>query len=181
MPAPLRILLSGAVRDCLGDRLAGVLGMWPFALLSLDTLATSPVADADIAFISRDATGRSTKHEVASALQACYDTLRNAPSLQWVHIHSAGADRPVYGELQARGVAITTSSRTNAQVVAQTAIAGLLALPRRFPQLMAAQSSHTWAPLIDSNGVALPRDIDGQPRSLSASMRCTGCCRRPTG
>ncbi len=162
MPEPLRILLSDAARDCLGDRLAGVLGTRPFALLSLDTLATSPVADADIAFISRDVTGRSTKHELAPALQACYDTLRNAPSLQWAHIHSAGADRPVYGELQARGVAITTSSGTNARVVAQTAIAGLLALARRFPQLMAAQRSHNWAPLIDSSGVALPRDLDGQ-------------------
>jgi phosphoglycerate dehydrogenase-like enzyme len=107
-------------------------------------------------------TGRSTKHELAPALQACYNTLRHAPSLRWVHIHSAGADRPVYGDLQSRGVAITTSSGTNAMVVAQTAIAGLLALARHFPQLMAAQRSHTWAPLIDSNGIALPRDLDGQ-------------------
>jgi phosphoglycerate dehydrogenase-like enzyme len=162
MPAPLRILLSDAARDCLGPRIANALGSRPFELLSVNALGTSPVADADIAFISRDVTGRSTKHELAPALQACYDTLRHAPSLQWVHIHSAGADRPVYGDLQARGVAITTSSGTNAAVVAQTAIAGLLALARHFPQLMAAQRSHTWAPLIDSNGIALPRDIDGQ-------------------
>ena len=66
------------------------------------------------------------------APQACYDTLRRAPSLQGVHIHSAGADRLVYGELQTRGVAITTSSGTDAQVVAQTAIAGLLALAGAF-------------------------------------------------
>jgi D-2-hydroxyacid dehydrogenase (NADP+) len=162
MPAPLRILLSDAARDCLGPRIANALGARPFELLSINTLATSLVGDADIAFISRDVTGRSTKHELAPALQACYDTLRRAPSLQWVHIHSAGADRPVYGDLQARGVAITTSSGTNASVVAQTAIAGLLALARRFPQLMAAQRSHTWAPLIDSNGIAFARDLDGQ-------------------
>lgn len=162
MPAPLRILLSDAARECVGPRLANVLGARPFELLSINALATGPVADADIAFISRDVTGRSTKHELAPTLQACYDTLRHAPSLQWVHIHSAGADRPVYGDLKARGVAITTSSGTNAAVVAQTAIAGLLALARHFPQLMAAQRSHTWAPLIDSNGIALPRDIDGQ-------------------
>ena len=162
MSAPLRILLSDAARECVGPRIANVLGARPFELLSINALATEPVADADIAFISRDVTGRSTKHELAPALQACYDTLRGAPSLQWVHIHSAGADRPVFGELQARGVAVTTSSGTNAQVVAQTAIAGLLALARRFPQLMAAQRSRTWAPLIDSNGIALPRDLDGQ-------------------
>ena len=166
MPAPLRILLSDAARDCLGPRITSALGPRPFELLSINALATSPTADAisdaHIAFISREVTGRSTKHELAPALQACYDTLRRAPSLQWVHIHSAGADRPVYGDLQARGVAITTSSGTNASVVAQTAIAGLLALARHFPQLMAAQRSHTWAPLIDSNGIALPRDLDGQ-------------------
>lgn len=162
MPNPIRILLSDAARDSLGPRIAGALGPQTFELLSINALATSPVADADIAFISRDVTGRSTKDELAPALQACYDTLRRAPSLQWVHIHSAGADRPVYGDLRARGVAITTSSGTNAAVVAQTAIAGLLALARRFPQLMAAQRSHTWAPLIDSNGIARPRDLDGQ-------------------
>jgi phosphoglycerate dehydrogenase-like enzyme len=162
MSAPLRILLSDAARECVGPRIAAALGSRPFELLSIDALATAPVVDADIAFISRDVTGRSTKHELAPALQACYDTLRHAPSLQWVHIHSAGADRPVYGDLQARGVAVTTSSGTNASVVAQTAIAGLLALARHFPQLMAAQRNHTWAPLIDSNGIALPRDLDGQ-------------------
>jgi phosphoglycerate dehydrogenase-like enzyme len=162
MSAPLRILLSDAARDCLGPRIADALGSRPFELLSINALATAPVLDADIAFISRDVTGRSTKHELAPALQACYDTLRHAPSLQWVHIHSAGADRPVYGDLQARGVAITTSSGTNATVVAHTAIAGLLALARHFPQLMAAQRSRTWAPLIDSNGVAFARDLDGQ-------------------
>ena len=137
MPAPLRILLSDAARDCLGPRITSALGPRPFELLSINVLATSPTADAisdaPIAFISRDVTGRSTKHELAPALQAWYDTLRRAPSLQWVHIHSAGADRPVYGDLQARGVAITTSSGTNASVVAQTAVAGLLALARHFP------------------------------------------------
>ena len=156
MSAPLRILLSDAARECLGPRLASALGQRPFELLSINALATSPVADADIAFISRDVTGRSTKHELAPALQACYDTLRHAPSLRWVHIHSAGADWPVYGDLRARGVAITTSSGTNASVVA-----GLLALARHFPQLIAAQRSHTWAPLINNNGIALPRDLDG--------------------
>jgi hypothetical protein len=90
MSAPLRILLSGAARDCLGPRIADALGPRPFELLSINALGTSPVADADIAFISRDVTGRSTKHELAPALQACYNTLRHAPSLRWVHIHSAG-------------------------------------------------------------------------------------------
>ncbi|MFI5447881.1 D-2-hydroxyacid dehydrogenase [Polaromonas sp. UC242_47] len=159
MPTPLRILLSDQARACLEERIAKALGPRPFRLVSIDAMGTQPSGDVDIAFISRDVTGRSTKHVLSPSLQACYDALRSAPSLQWVHIHSAGADRPVFAELRERGVAVTTSSGTNAQVVAQTAIAGLLALARRFPQLMAAQRSHTWAPLI---GTELPRDLDGQ-------------------
>lgn len=97
-------------------RVADAFGARLFELLSINALGASPLAHADIAFNLRDVTGRSTKHELAPALRACHETLPHAPSLQWVHIHSAGADRPVRGDLQARGVAITTSSGTNATV-----------------------------------------------------------------
>jgi phosphoglycerate dehydrogenase-like enzyme len=89
--------------------------------------------------------------------------LRRSPELQWVHTHSAGADRPIYAELHARGVVVTTSSGANAQVVAQTALAGLLALARRLPQLMAAQRERRWAPL--QAGPA-PCDLAGQTAVL---------------
>ena len=155
----MKILLSGPAREALAPRIAQAMGPRPFRLVSMDALASEPAPDVDIAFISRDVTGLSTKHVVSASLQACYDALRGAPSLRWVHTHSAGADRPVFAQLQARGVAVTTSSGANAQVVAQTAIAGLLALARRFPQLMDAQRRHDWAPLL---GAALPRDLGGQ-------------------
>jgi phosphoglycerate dehydrogenase-like enzyme len=76
-----------------------------------------------------------------------------------VHTHSAGADRPIFGELRARGVSVTTSSGANAPVVAQSAIAGVLALARRFPMLMAAQRESRWSPLM---GEAMPPDLAGQ-------------------
>lgn len=113
----------------------------------------------DAAFVSRDVTGLSTKHEVLPATARFYDALRGQPGLRWVHVHSAGADRAVYQALRARGVQVTTSSGTNAAVVAQTALAGVLALARRFPELMAAQHERRWAPLI---GSSLPRDLAGQ-------------------
>jgi phosphoglycerate dehydrogenase-like enzyme len=159
MAAPIRILLSDTARDFLGARIAQALGARPFELVPIGVAQAVSVGPVDVAFISRDVTGRSTKHELSPALAACYDTLRQASHLQWVHIHSAGADRPIFGELRARGVTVTTSSGTNAQVVAQTAIAGLLALARRFPQLMAAQQQRSWQPMI---GSALPRDLEGQ-------------------
>jgi len=175
-PAPLRILLSEAALQGAGDAIAETVGSRGHVFL-----APAPGVDADIAFVSRDVTGLSTKHAVLPATQAFYDALRGAPSLRWVHVHSAGADRPVYVDLRARGVDISTSSGANAAVVAQTALAGLLALARRFPQLMRAQRAGTWAPLI---GSGLPRDLAGQTavivgwgpigRQLAASLQLLG-------
>jgi phosphoglycerate dehydrogenase-like enzyme len=148
----LRILMSGDARQAVAVQVASVLAARPHEYVE-------PGDDADIAFVSRDVTGRSTKGRVLPDTQRFYDALLAAPSLRWVHIHSAGADRPVYVELRRRGVDVTTSSGANAGVVVQTAVAGLLALGRRLPRLMAAQRRREWAPL-ESTG--LPRDLAGQ-------------------
>ena len=108
--------------------------------------------------MSRDVTGRSTKLVLEPQTRAFHDALRQARSLAWVHIHSAGVDRPIYPELQARGVEVTTSSGANATIVAQTALAGILALARRFPLLMEQQRMREWKSLIG----ALPPDLAGQ-------------------
>lgn len=151
---PLRILLSRAAAERHADGIAATLQGRPHTLVSPED-----AADADLAFVSRDITGLSTKHQVLPQTQVFYDALLAAPSLRWVQVHSAGADRPVFGRLRERGVAVTTASGANADVVAQSAVAGLLALARRFPQLMAAQREHRWASLM---GSALPRDLAGQ-------------------
>jgi phosphoglycerate dehydrogenase-like enzyme len=155
----LRILLSEQALGQHQAAIAEVMGTRPFELVSIESAVASGRTDIDIAFISRDVTGRSTKHELAPALQACYTVLRESINLQWVHIHSAGADRQVYLDLRARGVQIHTSSGANAEVVAQMALAGLLALARKFPQLMAAQRERRWAPRLGSDE---PRDLAGQ-------------------
>jgi phosphoglycerate dehydrogenase-like enzyme len=115
--------------------------------------------DIDVAFISRDVTGKSTKHELTESLQQFYRVLRAAPRLAWVHAHSAGADRPIYPELRARGVTVTTSSGANAEAVAQMVLAGVLALNRRLPELLDAQRRRAWEPLL---GERAPRDLRGQ-------------------
>jgi phosphoglycerate dehydrogenase-like enzyme len=155
--AALRILLSAPAAAALAPRIEHALGGTPHVLVRADEVF--PGADVDIAFMSRDVTGQSTKHEVLPATRHFHDLLRSAPGLRWVQTHSAGADRPVFVELRARGVQVTTSSGANAEVVAQTAVAGLLALARRFPQFMAAQREKRWAPLA---GGPLPRDLAGQ-------------------
>ena len=58
---------------------------------------------------------------------------------------------------------IATSSGANAQVVATVALAGLLALARRFPGLWAEQQARQWIPLL---GERMPRDLPGQTATL---------------
>ncbi len=158
-PQPLRILMSASTRDRIGDAISHALDGRPFeAVIAAQAHGNEP-ADVDVAFISRDVTGLSTKHRVLEPLEAFYVTLRRSPKLAWVHVHSAGADRPIFGELKARGVRVTTSSGANAQVVAQTALAAILSLAREFPRLFDAKRARTWTPLI---GGLLPRDLAGQ-------------------
>jgi phosphoglycerate dehydrogenase-like enzyme len=153
--AHLRILLSRETAEVLASDIALALGGRPHRLVTPD----SANGEVDVAFVSRDVTGLSTKHEVQPATRAFYDALEAAASLRWVHVHSAGADRPVYVRLRERGVQVTTSSGANSAVVAQSALAGLLALARHLPQLWAAQRERTWAPLLASGQ---PRDLQGQ-------------------
>ncbi|MDP9996351.1 phosphoglycerate dehydrogenase-like enzyme [Variovorax boronicumulans] len=152
MKSPLRVLITPSAAQQAGTGLADALG-------GRAHVVVNPGDDADVAFVSRDVTGLSTKHQVLPHTQQFHDALRSAPALRWVHAHSSGADRPVYGELRTRGVEVTTSSGANAGVVVQTALAGVLMLARCFPQLLAAQREKTWVPLV---GSGLPRDLAGQ-------------------
>ena len=154
-----RLLLSARTRDTLGAELQRALEGSGVQAVTLEEAAADETITVDAAFISRDVTGLSLKHVVLEELAHCYRVMRRSPQLSWVHTHSAGADRPIYAELMARGAAVSTSSGANAEVVAQTALAGLLSLSRRFPQLMAAQARREWAPLI---GGPLPPDLAGQ-------------------
>lgn len=152
---PLRLLLSSSAARDLSARVSDALGGATWIPVAPGDTRT----DFDVAFVSRDVTGLSTKHQVQPATQVFYDALLAAPSLQWVHVHSAGADRPVYVTLAERGVRIITSSGANAPVVASSALTGILALARHLPLLLAAQRERRWAPLFASG---VPRDLEGQ-------------------
>ncbi len=156
---PFRILLSQETFARIGDAMARALDGRQFEPVFAAARIHDAPADVDAAFISRDVTGLSTKHVVQEPLQAFYETLRQSPRLKWVHAHSAGADRPIFPELMARGVRVTMSPGANAEVVVQTALAGMLSLARHFPKLLAAQHARQWTPMI---GAALPADLAGQ-------------------
>ena len=163
MSKPLRILMSQQSMDRLGALVSDAMGDHPYELVSLEAAVGAQRFDADVAFISREVTGTSTKHEIHPALQQVYTLLRQSPALRWVHIHSAGADRQIYLDLMAKGVQVCTSSGANAQVVATVALAGILALARRFPLLWAEQQQRQWIPMM---GERMPRDLPGQTATI---------------
>jgi phosphoglycerate dehydrogenase-like enzyme len=160
----LRLMLSQKMLDELGSRILQHAASADIELVSIESAVAEQRRDIDAVFISREVTGTSTKHEVHAELQACYDLMLANAGLKWVHIHSAGADRPVYQALQHRQVKITTSSGANARVVAAMALAGLLALNKRFPMLWAQQQRREWLPLLGAG--RMPRDLPGQTATL---------------
>jgi phosphoglycerate dehydrogenase-like enzyme len=149
----LRILMSAQAARELREDVAQVLAGMPH------TFCLPEEGDADLAFVSRDVTGLSTKHAILPETARFYAALAASNALQWTHVHSAGADRAIYQQLIARGVQVSTSSGANALVVAHTALAGVLALARRLPQLWQAQQERRWASLMAQ---PLPRDLEGQ-------------------
>ncbi len=151
----IRLLLSPIARERLASKVEAIVAQRKERVLFVEPSAR----DIDIAFITRDVTGLSTKHRVLPETKAYYDALLQSPILRWVHIHSAGVDRPVYQELIAKGVPVTPSEGINAKEVAQSALCGVLALAKKFPQLSRAQRAHTWAPTL---GADLPRQLSGQ-------------------
>jgi len=115
-------------------------------VLPSDTAAAHALID--MAFISRDVTGNSSKTNILPDLANYYVALRRAIRLQWVHNHASGTDRPVFAELHERGVRITNSSGINANPVAHTAVGALIALGRKFPAVWQAQQDIRWAPMM---------------------------------
>ena len=158
--ANLNILMSQEAIDSYGAQIEAIAGVGEIHWL---TLESQPAADGsyptDISFVTRDITGASTKNNVLPTLARYYEMLRASPGLRWVHAHSAGLDRPVYAELLARGVRVTSSSGANAAPVAHTAVAAVLALGRQFPVQIAAQHQRQYVPMTTH---PLLRDLTGQ-------------------
>ncbi|MVW78252.1 D-2-hydroxyacid dehydrogenase [Bordetella sp. 02P26C-1] len=156
---PARLLISKVARERLGDALDEAMQGCPFEVVTPTTDPDTAPGDIHVGYWSRDVTGLSTKHDIKLPLEAFYTSLRRSPDLQWVHVHSAGADRPFFAELAERKVRATTSPGVNADVVAQTALTGLLMLARHFPLLLEQQRERRWLSLV---ATGLPTDLVGQ-------------------
>ncbi len=117
---------------------------------------------------------------------------RRTPALEWLHLGHAGSDAPVFQEMMDRGVAVTNSSGVTAEPIAQSVMAGLLALNRGLPLWAEDQRSHAWQRHDDR----LPRDLRGQTVAVlglgtigghvaryarAFGMRVVGLRRSPAG
>jgi len=114
-------------------------------------LPDTDCARVEAAFFSGDVFPRYSRQFFSAA--------RKASRLRWLHVFNVGVDHPIYAEMLARGVRLTTSAGSNAEPIAQTAILGLLALARGLPHWLAAQREHRWDPV---QAEPLPRDLKGQ-------------------
>lgn len=114
-----------------------------------DSAPQTGPSPAELAYITRDVTAGSTKDLILPETGRFYAAMRAAPGLAWVHTHSSGADRYIFAEMRRRGVRVTTSTGTNAEPVAQTALAAVLMLGRQFLHLLAAQRQRQWQPLLN--------------------------------
>ena len=156
----LKLLLSDFALRTWGPRIAAAL---PADSLSFITAEEALAADgpcaADLAFMTREVTGKSSSGNPTPELSGFDTVVRKSPGLKWLQIHPAGAERPIYRELRARGVKVTTASGATAITVAHSTLGGVIALNRRFPLLADAQRRHAWEPRL---GERSPRDLKGQ-------------------
>jgi D-2-hydroxyacid dehydrogenase (NADP+) len=159
----MNILMSQQAIDQFGDQIEAIAAIEGIDKVQWLTLESNPVANGtypvDLSLLTRDITGASTKTNVLPTLARYYEILRASHKLQWIHIHSAGADRPIFAELLLRGVRVTTSAGANAAPVAHTAVAAVLALGRQFPVQIAAQQRREYTPM--TNHPAL-HDLTGK-------------------
>ena len=70
--------------------------------------------------------------------------LEAATRLRWMHAAGAGVERYELAQIAARGVMLTNSSGVSAPNMAEHVLGMMIALTRRFPQLMRAQTRREW-------------------------------------
>ena len=187
---PTKLLLSAHALRTWGDQILAAVPAGSLTFVTAEAaISAGGACDADIAFMTREVTGASSKGNPSPQLRDFEILLRGAPKLRWLQIHPAGAERPLYAELRARGVRVTTASGATAITVAHSTLGAVIALNRRFPLLADAQRRHAWEQRLGANA---PRDLKGQTRrhrrartdrtsDCSTRWRCWACARSACG
>src|SRR6476620_1139866 len=84
-----------------------------------------------------------------------------AKKLRWIHSPAAAVHQLMYPELIQSKVVVTNSTGIHGPVVAEHAIAVMLALAKRLPQAMQYQAKKTWSQELLWNERPRPREVAG--------------------
>ncbi len=157
---PLKLLLSAHALRTWGLRIQAAVPAGALVFVTAEeALAAESDCAADLAFMTREVTGKSSPTNPTPELQGFDAVVRKSPRLKWLQIHPAGAERPIYRELRGRGIKVTTASGATAITVAHSVLGAVITLNRRWPLLADAQRRHAWEPRL---GERSPRDLKGQ-------------------
>ena len=85
----------------------------------------------------------------------------SAKRLKWIHSPAAAVHQLMFPELIGSNVVVTNSSPVHGPVVAEHAIAVLVALAKRLPQAMRYQAKKKWAQALLWNERPRPREVEG--------------------
>jgi phosphoglycerate dehydrogenase-like enzyme len=89
------------------------------------------------------------------------EQFRAAKSLRWIYSITAAVDQFLYPELISSEIALTNAGRVHGPVVAEHAIAMLLALAKRLPSAVRYQERRKWAMEAIWNERPRPREVRG--------------------
>jgi phosphoglycerate dehydrogenase-like enzyme len=89
------------------------------------------------------------------------EQLRAAKSLRWIYSITAAVDQFLYPELISSEIAISTAGRVHGPVVAEHAMAMLLALAKRLPSAVRYQERRKWAMEAIWKEQPRPREVRG--------------------
>ncbi len=89
------------------------------------------------------------------------EQLAAAPNLKWIHSPAAAVHQLMYPEIIRSPVVVTNSTGVHGPVVAEHAIAVLLALAKRLPQAMRYQAKKVWAQQQLWKDRPRPREVEG--------------------
>lgn len=108
-------------------------------------------AEEEFVFSFHETVSEASEEEIASAnviIGRCpAGRMKDAKSLEWMHLQSAGADAYVAPGVLPEHVQLTNSAGAYGLAVSEHILAMTLALIRRFPQYLRNQCARSWKPM----------------------------------
>src|SRR4051812_13708570 len=94
------------------------------------------------------------------------EQLALAKNLRWIHSPAAAVHALLSPELAATNIVVTNSSSVHGPVVAEHALAIMLALAKRIPQATRYQDQHIWSQQLLWDDTPRPRELAGSTVAL---------------